>query len=291
MRVMKKSVKTIIILIIILVLGILIYRSPDEAYWLWLKENPQDAIEIGRTYAYYLLNSHKEGLLKMSVNPAKAKIENSNFRRIALVDMHNQLEKKQILMDITDPFFASESNQEMELITLEKLRTFIVMTFAYKCWDKIVEIPDKGKLLFSVAVRYHNPRDNRLVPKLIRKVANLPLLRNFTGRMGTTRRWVVFDYNYRYNFNDYFEWVLKEGESYSQKQLEGSEEFMKQLASVESLEKYKKFIKEIEESTHRMIYFLYEWGSIAVGKQIYHMDRLYKKAEQELEKNSQLETE
>ena len=270
----------------ILVLGILIYRSHDEAYW--LKGDPQDAIEIGRTYAYYLLNSHKEGLLKMSVNRAKAKIENSNFPRIGLVDMYEQLQKKQLLMDITDPFLVSESDQEMELITFEKFMSFIVMTFAYKCWDKIVEVPDKGKMLFSVAVRYYNPIDNRLVPKLIRKIANLPVLRNFTGRMGTTGHWVVLDYNYRYNLNDYYEWVLKEGEKYSQKQRERSEEFMKEVGSEESLEK---FTKEIDESTYRMLDFLHQWGIMAVEKQINRIERSYRKVQQEVEKNSQLETE
>ena len=141
---MRRNIKIITILIFLLIIGILIYKSPDEAYW--LRENPQDAIKIGRTYAYYLLNSYKQGLLEMSIDPAKTKIENSNFRQIAMVDMHDQIEKKEIHIETTAPLFTEQKDEDMELITLEKLESFIVMTFAYKSWDKIVEIPDKGKL-------------------------------------------------------------------------------------------------------------------------------------------------
>jgi hypothetical protein len=283
---MKNPVKIVIILIVILGIGILIYRSPDEAYW--LKENPQNAIEIGRAYAYYLLNSYKQGLLKMSVDPAKAKIENSNFRQIAMMDMYDQLEKKKMPVDITAPLITEQKDEDMELIALEKFESFIVMTFAYKSWDKIVQIPDKGKMLFSVAVRYHNPIDNRLVTKLVRKIANLPLLRNLTGRIGTTGRWVVFDYNYKYNLNDYFDWVLKEGENYDREQLKESEEFMRYLENKESFEKFSK--KELEEFIARGLDFLYEWGSMAVEKQIDRIERFYK-AQQEIEKNDKLEKE
>lgn len=270
---MKKNTKIIIILILIvfLVLGILIYRSPDEAYW--LKENPQNAIEIGRTYAYYLLKSNDKGLLKMSVDPAKAKIENSNFSQIAWIDMHNQLEKKKLPIKITAPLLTEHKDEDMELIALEKLESFIVITFAYKSWDEIVEIPDKGKMFFSVALRYYNPIDDRLVTKLVRKIANLPLLRNLTGRLGTTGRWVVFDYNYKYNLNDYFDWVLKEGENYTREQTKEYKEFIGDLESKESSEK---FFKELEESSARSVDFLYEWGSTAVEDQIDQIERLYK---------------
>lgn len=271
---MRRNTKIISILIVLSAIGVFIYKSPDEAYW--LKENHQDAIKIGRTYTYYLLNGYKQGLLKMSIDPAKTKIEKSNFHQIAISEIHDQIEKKKIHIEITAPLFAEQRDEDMELIALEKLESFIVMTFAYKSWDKIVEIPDKGKMLFSIGVRYYNPIDKRIVPKLVRKIANLPLLRNFTGRIGTTGRWVVFDYNYKYNLNDYFDWVLKEGENYSQKQLIESEEFLQQLSS-----------KEFDESVDRGLDFLYEWGSMAVEKQIKRIERLYK-VQQEVEKNGKL---
>lgn len=271
---MRRNTEIIIILIVLSAIGVFIYKSPDEAYR--LKENPQDAIETGRAYSYYLLNNNKEMLLIMSANPAKAKIENLNVQSRV---MYSQLEEKHIHIDIIAPLFAEQKDEDMELITLENLQSFIVMTFAYKNGDKIVEIPGKGKMLFSVAVRYYKSIDDRLVPKLVRKIANLPLLHNFTGRIGTTGRWVVFDYNYKYNLNDYFDWVLKEGENYSQKQLKESEEFLEQLSS-----------KEFDESVDRGLDFLYEWGSMAVEKQIKRIERVYK-VQQEVEKNGKLEAE
>lgn len=276
---MRRNTKFVIILIALSIIGILIYQSPDEAYW--LKENPQDAIGIGRTYAYYMLISHKEGLLEMSIDPAKTKIEKSNFNQIALSEIYDQIEKNKIHIEVAAPLITEQKDEDMELITLEQLDSFIAMTFAYKSWDKIVEIPAKGKLLFSVGMRYYNPIDHRIVPKLVRKIANLPLLRNFTGRMGTTGRWVVFDYSYKYNLNDYFDWVLKEGENYRQKQLKESEEFMQQLNREKS---FGKFNKERDASVDRGLDFLYEWGSMAVEKQIGRIERLYK-VQQEAEEN------
>lgn len=278
---MRRNTKIISLLIVLSLIGIFIYKSPDEAYW--FKENPQDAIKIGRTYAYYLLNSYKQGLLKMSIDPAKTKIEKSNFHQIAISEIRDLTEKKKIIAEITAPLLAEQGDEDMELIILEKLESFIVMTFAYKSWEKIVEIPGKGKMLFSVGVRYYNPIDNRIALKLVRKIANLPLLRNFTGRMGTTGRWVVIDYNYKYNLNDYFDWVLKEGDNYSQKKLNESEELMRQLNSKELLEKFRKELT-------RGLDFLYGWGSATVENQIEYIEELYR-VPQEVEKNSELRAE
>jgi hypothetical protein len=280
---MKLPIKIIIKIIAPIVIGILIYQSPDEAYW--LKENSKDAIEIGRTYALFLLNGYKQGLLEMSIDPAKAKIEKSKFREIAKTDIYYQLENKKINTEIIAPLFQGEESQDMELIMLEKLESFVVMTYAYTGWDRIVEIQDKGKMLFSIGVRYFNPiEDNRILPKLFRKLANLPLLRKFTGRLGTKGQWLVFDYNYKYNLSDYFDWVLKEGENNSQKKLKESEEFARKLGNKESFDKFR---IEIFESTDIGLEFCYEWGSMRVEKQIELFEGLYK-SQQNVEKNSKL---
>jgi len=144
-------------------------------------------------------------------------------------------------------------------------------------------------MLFSVGVRYYNPIDNRIALKLVRKIANLPLLRNFTGRMGTTGRWVVIDYNYKFNLNDYFDWVLKKGDNYSQKILKQSEEFMGQPLFT-SKESFEKFRKELLASVDRGLDFLYEWSSMTVEKQIARIEGLYK-VQREVENNSELRAE
>jgi len=271
---MKKSYKNILVAVVVVILVILIYKSPDEPYW--RKENPINAIRVGRIYAYYLLNSYKQGLLRMSVNPAKAKIENSEFKEISRVEMDEQLEKKQIHISITAPIYTEQKDEEMILMAFERCASFVAMTFAYKGWlDEIVEIPEKGKMLFSVAVRYYIPADDRVAPKLVRKTANLPLLRNFTGRIGTTGRWVVFDYNYKYNLNDYFDWLLKEGESYSQQKLKESEEFADRQLEMDK-ESFEKFCEELMESADNSLALLYHFGSVAMTAQMKRIDGMYK---------------
>jgi hypothetical protein len=107
----RRNTKIISILIILSAVGVFIYKSPDEAYW--LKENHQDAIKIGRTYSYYLLNGYKQGLLKMSIDPAKTKIEKSNFHQIAISEIHDLIEKKKIHIEITAPLFAEQRDEDM----------------------------------------------------------------------------------------------------------------------------------------------------------------------------------
>jgi len=266
---MRRNIK-IIILAFLLITGIFIYKSPDEAYW--LKPDTQKAIRIGRTYAYYLLSGHKKGLLEMSIEPAKTKIEESNFHEIAISEMTKQIEKKEYIdIEIIAPLLEERNDENMELIRLVKFESFIVMTFAYKSWNNIVEIPGKGKMFFSVGMRYHTPIDHQIETKIVRKIANLPLLRNFTGRMGTTGQWLVFAYSYKYSLNDYFDWVLKEGEYYSKRKNEEFEE----LQEPGKLKKHiDKILKELAGS-QKSLDFLYAWGSIEVERQIENMESLY----------------
>jgi len=291
---MRRNTKIIIILIVLSVIGIFIYKSPDEAYW--LKEDLKDAIEIGRTYAWNLFQGYKQGLLRVSIDPAKTKIEKLNLREISDLEIHEQLrkvqldpeslfEKKQLgKYGIVSPLF-SESKM-MELIILEKVENFVVMTFGYEDYNEgLVGIPEKGKMLFSVAVRYYQPIDKRFVNRIVRKILNVPLLRNFTGKMGTTGHWVVFDYNYKYNRTDYLYWVLMEGENLSKKYDKELEEVLAKIKDKESSEKR---MTEIKESADRGLNFLYKWGSKAVEEQTEHIEGLYNKVQQEDEKNGEL---
>ncbi len=270
-----KSVVAIILLLTLIILGILIYRSPDEAHW--IQESPFEAIETGRIYAFYLLKGYKKDLQNISIDPAKTKIENSDFSEITLSDISNLMENKKINIEITSPLLVlyQQEDGDMELVMLEKLESFIAMTFAFKSLDKIVEVPVKGKMFFSIALRYYQPDDDRTIPKLIRKTANLPLLRKLTGRMGTTGRWVVFEYNYTYNLKDYFDWVLKEGENYTLRKQREGQEFIKQLESGESKKVFEELFKDMEEKVEISLDSLYAWGILKTETQIKHINKLY----------------
>jgi hypothetical protein len=253
--------KLIVIAIIIIGLGLLIYRSSDEAYQ--LKENTQEAIKIGRKYAYFLFLSEKEGLSNISIEPARSKIASADFQQMAMSEIFDHLDKNKIPFSLQIPLLAEK--EDLRLIAFEKLDSFVVMTFALKGdGDQITEISNKGKMLYSVAIRYYRPVDDRFLSKLKRKIANLPLLRDFIGHLGTTGRWVVFDYNYTYSRNDYFKWLLNERKS--------DIEFKKQLESKEFIEK---LYKELLESANKHLDFLYEWGSLTVKEQIKRIEQLY----------------
>lgn len=267
-----------------MVIGILIYQSPDEGYW--LKEDPQDAIEIGRTYALYLFRGYRQKLLEVSVDPAKTKIEKSTFQELAFSEINDRLRKIRLDMDtlsekkqlgkygIVAPLFPED--EDMKPIIFERRNNFIVMTFGYEKYGKLVEIPEKGKMLFSVGVRYYQPVDNRFVHKIVRKIANIPWIRNFTGNMGTTGRWVLFDYKYKNNRNDYLNWVLKEGENLSKqhnKKVEAS--LIKYKGMIKDKESYKKWKKAVDDRVNKNLNFAYEWGSMAVEEQIERIENLH----------------
>lgn len=259
-------IKLVVLLVIISALGILIYWSPDEAYG--LRDDPDEAVKVGRLYAYDLLYADRDNLLEMSVEPATSKLRATDLAIVNTSEMFSQLEKVE-LRSLATPLVVEERDEHMRLMAYERLSNFIVMTFAYQVGDGIVEIPAKGKLLYSVAVRYYKPSDDRLIPKLARKIANLPLVRNFTGRLGTTGRWVVFDYYYKYDLNDYFTWALEDGRNYSQNRAREAAAFTKQL------EQGQQVMESLKKSTDRSLEFLYDWGSITTEKQIETIGRLH----------------
>jgi hypothetical protein len=287
--------RTIIVLVIVILIGILIYSSPDESH---KHQNVQGAIEKGRIYAYYLLISDKKQLSKMSISPAKEKIDSSSlqrplFERATLrgrMYIRQRLEDDKIpecFISPLSPILSSEKKDaELDLVLLEKCDIFVVMTFAYKDFFHTVEIPEKGKMLFSIATRYYEPEDERLFSKSVRRAANLPLLNKITGHLGTKGKWVVFDYMYKYNLNDYLEWITGEGRDKLRKQ-EKSNDFVSQLKTKQGLEKFMIQIKELaekaEESAERSLAFLYQWGSIKVKEQIELVEELYKAEEEFIE--------
>ena len=210
---------------------------------------------------------------------AKTKIENSSFSNFLLevseADVAEMIDRKGIRYNrISFPLQSRDDAKHLELVALERIESFIVMTFAYKSFiGEIAEMPGKGKMLFSVAVRYYQPIDDRFLPKLFRKIANLPLIGNFAGQLGTTGRWVVYDYEYKYTLRDYYEWVLKAGDVYAAEQ-------QKDAIELASLAKNKDFIEQLiknrKEDARKDMQFLYEWGGVATKRQIDQFENLYR---------------
>jgi len=284
---MKKVLAAVILLILVLFFSILVYKSPDETH---IVRNLSCAIEQGCTFACYLLNGYKQGLLKMADEcpkilimeneSAKEKIERSTFQQAPpLLEMYDLVKKKwpdygkNIIFDKISPLLEEQQKEKMKLIALEKMDNFVVMTFAYTDYlDRVVEILGKGKMFFTVALRYWCPYDDRLIPKLVRKIANLPILCLFIGYMGTKGRWVVIDYNYKYNLNDYFHWLLKEGENWR---------LQEPIKRKKSLAEFLATPDKFEEKIAKELHFLYTWADITAKNQFERIEWLgdYKRKE------------
>ena len=71
MDITRRNIILLIVAIAVIIV-ILVYNSPDDSNQ---KENVQEAIKLGRTYAYSLLISDKERLSQMSSGDAKDKIK------------------------------------------------------------------------------------------------------------------------------------------------------------------------------------------------------------------------
>lgn len=280
---MTKTSRNILTLFIIIFTGILIYRSPDESHY---RDTTQEAIKTGRAYAYKLLISDKRALLETSFNPAKDKITGLNLKEplfqrlsdIERVNVYDRLMEKQIPYNYISPLspiiFAKNENEiELELLMFSRYSIYIVMTFAYKSLDCMVAIPEKGKMLFSVAMRYYEPTDERLNSKLIRKIANLPLLKMVVGRYGTTGRWLVFDYNYKYNLNDYLEWINNVSLDWLTSEREKFIELKSQLKTKQGFQSLR---KSIIESAEMSSVLQYDWANSMLVKQIEQIEKLLK---------------
>jgi hypothetical protein len=132
----KKISKPIIVLFIFLIIGSLVHISPDDVYL--LPKSTDDAIETSRFFAYNLLMSREDNLLEMEISsePATTKLKNSiTYQAPIMWENIASLRERGISDDIIFPAYTNENREDMELVMLEKLNLFVVMTFAkVKCF-------------------------------------------------------------------------------------------------------------------------------------------------------------
>jgi len=203
--------KHIIIILVTWAIIVLISISPDDSN----KMNQKDAIELCRNYAHDLLLSRgKNNLLKLSLGAAYNKIKEANFKEYYFdaTELKNDMDIKNRYPTIyyLSPLIEENKYKALRLVSFEELdEIYMVMTFAYYIDNEIVEIHTKGMMIFTIGVRYYAPIDKNIARKIIRKIANLPLMRLFTGYIGTTGRWRVINFKYNCNLNDYDVWLKK----------------------------------------------------------------------------------
>lgn len=257
-----KKIRKILIVIIVLILGVIIYRFFDNQS----KLNYRCPIEMGKKFAIYLFLGKKEKLLKMPLNElAKTKVENTSFTHTAIENiMTNQNLFIIYCLYSSLPLFENEIIKmvKMEPVMFEKFGSDIVVTFICKNEiDEIIEIPGKGKMLFSVALYYHEDYLPTLILKvtnfstigcftesIFSKVTELPIIGRFIKNILTKKQWVIFDYGYKYTFNDYAEWVIKEAAEFRKKQCEESKKYLEH------------FLENYEEKNNENVRFYYCMG-------------------------------
>ena len=266
--------RTTILAVIVLCVGILIYRSPNSTYE--LEGRTEEAIEMGRRDAFGLFTNSRFEVGSTSFEPANTKLENYDFTQAhSLPSMIQYVKEKHIIVPFS--ILRPENPENMELVALERFENAIVMTFGYmdnmdSSYNTIVEIPGKGKILVTIAVVYLQPFVDkpfiRYIDKFVRKIANLPVLEFFTGYVKAEGHWYLIDFKYTYNMNDYYSWILKEGEDYSdQAQVEMKEQmkyFKRPIAEIK---------KSIDEQSEKSINLIYDWIDLRMELQIKDIEK------------------
>lgn len=229
-----------------------------------------DAIQFGRSCAFLLFLNEK-GLEKWSIEPASARISSSNFRQMALSEIHDLLDRNNLSTDkigYTWWFPIYYEADDLKLLAYESNDSFIVMTYAMmKDSYRILEIPNTGILLYTVAIRYYRPYDDTTYKVFLRKVSNMPVINLLFGHYGTTGRWLLFDYAYTFNRNDYVNWLLKHGEAFISTHRKDS------LTSSELSE----LVDSLLQSADTDLNSSYMWGISTVSDQIKRVDTQYQR--------------
>ena len=274
---MSRRKKLLVFGVIVIILGFLIYRSPDNEYR--LQKDTEEAIEIGRSYAFGLFtNTYQPGMKTRSIEPAKTMLINYDFKQaqsLSSIFEHGEKNKGRLYS------LWSAEQEEVELVALERSGSFIVMTFGYMPFaeKEIAEIPGKGKILFAIAARYYEPIEDRpffrYINRLMRKIANLPILRSLSGYSRAEGSWVVIDYRYTYNRNDYYNWILSEGENYYLTELDKVQKEWEEWRK-----RPREFMESIKRASDKSLNFSYDWANLTMElqiKNIQEMDKQYEK--------------
>ncbi len=202
-----------VVFLIVIFAGYIFYKSYRSSFEVkclsdFKKPDTELAIELGKLYAYsllenyyYTLDGRSCELLKLSTNEAEKKMIEKmtakDFFHYFEVEKQQIYEKKKMLekggelmesiaymthtdfpVNYSEPIFSSIS--DLELINFNRIGDVVNMTFMYsKDGLNPISIPDKGNLIFSIEAKYVN-----------------------------NKNWLISDYNYQYNINDYIEWLL-----------------------------------------------------------------------------------
>lgn len=259
----KKKIKFISWLIVILVFGISLHLSKEDNFQ--YRYNWRYAINIGHEYAYSLFMGNKRALRRNSLIP-QSKI-NEIYEHPAInnlsIRMHviNMLQADKPVYERSRPLGEILHLEKEDLVPTKyeyKNNLILVTTFEPKVNDIDIKIPEKGKLRFSLAMRYYESTDQSPWRVIIRKAANLPIINLLFSDLGTAGNWYIYDYHYHFNQDEYLAWFIKDGNKILEKENEdNTKELMELLNSWKTKEGRELFDKKIDDGLSKSL----EWGS------------------------------
>jgi hypothetical protein len=222
--------KTVVFVVLVLLcFGFLyVYISPEEndKY----KSDLEGVIKKGHWFAWLLFIGNKDWLIKQFdfSEDVKEKLKAADIRQEFSVDISEKYKAQGGKYEHALISVLYKEPKNIELVALERLRNdnqHVAMTFAV---NDSPNLPDKGRMLYSVVFRYYNPGNKTSWEKALRKIANaVPLCSAF----GTAGKWIVVAYSYTYDQSDFATWWLREGDVFRAQKEKENEIFYKRWMS------------------------------------------------------------
>lgn len=191
--------KAILIIILLLIASTIVYfnfRNKGCSPYKVTSMNTHDIVKFGQKYAYALLenypwvlgNSNAHCLLSdLSIHQAKTELNNKKNNNEFIVI--NEVERKAIIKDAKNNYLPEDlivpmapKINDLELIGLERFDNNIIkMDFVYQKRNQNVKLSqERSDMIFSITAGYYYDTESK------------------------QQYWMVSDYKYDYNINDYF---------------------------------------------------------------------------------------
>lgn len=279
---MKYKKMIVMVLIVLACLGILgVYNSPEENSK--YENDLQGIMKAGSWYSWLLFIGNKGWLLREFdfTESAKSKLEKANIQEVISLDIMDKYRVGggKYEDELRSILFAEP--EDIELVAFERRQNYMAMTFIYNDqFDESPDIPDKGRMVYSVVFRYYEPHNDALWKKVLRKTANaVP----FCSAFGTTGRWLVVDYSYTYNQADYATWYLREGDLFVNQKKKENMDYFDRLNTKEGRQDFMNRVdKEIAISD--------AWASAWVKRHPEHIDEQLFEAANRAQKETEATT-
>lgn len=236
---MKRNKIVIVVLALLCFGSVYVYLSPADNHK--YESDLEGVIKKGQWFGWLLFTGNKDWLIKEFdfSKDAKEELKAADIRQEFQVGVLTKYEEQGGKYKPVLRSMLFKEPKDIELVALERVRRHHVgMTFTL---NESPNLPDKGRMLYSVVFRYYNPGNKSFWEEIMRKIANaVPLFSSF----GTPGKWIVVAYSYTYNQSDFARWWLREGDTFQAQEDKENEGFYERLKTQEG---WRKLIADADE--------------------------------------------